>query len=410
MAKVVKDCPRTDHEGVSYFSASDGGIFDTSDVNVIHSGLDTVRQLYSGLILPIVYQEIERVYSEGFDNAVQISDFEFLVSSGGRSGYRYILKNNNIGLVLLIGSMYLETKYNGHHLKIETSPVFLLSRSLHEIQDDLDMFANTLLSQTVGTGVAVHLCADVQGWLPPDDLDRRLTTKAHAVYKYSGTSQVEYDFNGVSLVYGKGETFTFGKAGSLQFSLYDKYKAVKSKGELPLWLPVWQQTESFDIDSPIRRFEARFHHTVIEQFANGSGFKVKKLIDLEHHLTGLWKYAMNNFRLDDSKTYINPLWQFIRDDIDFFHKKRLDIDYKRLYKAPGDDGKPSERSLAICFGQLCSIYGRNGYSKKKSINYLISSGIWSNLVEMYISRGKVVDDIYIDLDKKLSRFQKVGQE
>lgn len=409
MARLVKDCPRGSMFGSSrgeLFTDYQGNIFDSSDCAVIHNGLDTVRQLYAGLLIREVYDEIERVYNAGFGLSVNVGGFEFVVSTGGRSGYRYILKNPNIGLIIMVGSQYIEPNYNGHHLKIQCSPVFLLSRELSDIQADMDHFAYSLLTQVLHTGVAVHICADVQGWIPPRDLDCRMTTRARRIQKYSGNCDIHYDFSGVSMVYGRGESFTFGKADSLQFSCYDKLKAVKDKGELPLWLPVWSQAEGFDEGGSIFRFEARFHHNVVSQFANGSGFDANKLLDLENHFTGLWKYALNNFRLDDSKTYINPFWQWLRDDLTFYHKPALSIDYKRLYRSPNDQGLPSDRAISICFGQLCSIYGRNGYSLAKASMHLQNSGIWANLCDMYSRRGLSSDDVFLTLECKLIRFNR----
>jgi len=410
MAKKVKDNERYSlYDNVlkpELFLAHDGSIVDSSDWRVIHKGIDTVRQLYAGLIDPFVYSEIERVYNDGFGLCVNVGGFDWIVSTGGRSGYRYTLKNQNIGLVILIGSTFIEPKYNGHHLKIQASPVFLMSRSVDDIQTDLDHFASFFIDQLKHTGVAVHICVDVQGWIPPNDLDCRLTTKARRVFKYSTVESMDFDVSDFSVVYGKGNSFTFGSASTLQFGLYNKLKAVKEKGELPLWLPVWSQCEDFDEQEDIFRFEFRFHQSVIEQFANGSGFEPFSLSDLEPHLNGLWQYGLNNFRLDDTKTYINPFWQWLRDDVKIVHSQMLDIDYKRLYQSPSDDGVPSDRSISICFGQLCSIYGRNGYDLKRASQHLQNSGIWQNLADMFNRRGKDSDDIFIVLSEKLARFEK----
>lgn len=410
MARKTKNNPRVslydNVEKPELFVCHDGSIVDSSDWVVIHHGLDTVRQLYAGLLDPAVYLDIQTAYDSGFNSTVEVGGFQWIVSTGGRSGYRYTLRNSNVGLSILVGSSFVEPKYNGHHLKIQASPVFLLSRSADDIQVDLDHFASFFISQIKHTGVAVHICADVQGWTPPVDLDRRLTTKAKRVYKYSSIETLEFDFNEVALVYGKGTSFTWGSRGSLEFNLYDKTLATKSKGELPLWLPVWAQSPDFDENAPVQRFELRFHQSVIDQFANGSGFVAAKLSDLAPHLTGLWRYGMDNFRLDDTKTYINPFWQWLRDDLVFYHQAVLDIDYKRLYQAPGDDGVPSDRAISICFGQLCSIYGRNGYDLKRAAKHLQNSGIWQNLLDMYSRRGKTSDDVFLALSDKLSRFQK----
>lgn len=404
MALKTKNNPRD----LNLITNHDGVVFDLSRYNVLHSGIDTVRQLYSGLLIPEIYQEIEKAYTDGFGLAVKLFSFDFIVSSGGKSGYRYILKNENIGLVLMVGSSYVEPKYNGHHLKIQTSPIFTLSRTLEDVQETLDDFAEFLMTQVLHTGIALHICADVQGWIPPADLDSRLTTKARRVTRHSGASQVNYEYSNVAVVYGRSQSFTFGNAGSLQFNVYNKWQAAKDKDELEIWLPVWSQNENYNPDDLVFRFEVRFHQNIINQFANGSGFQANKLLDLKEHLTGLWQFSMDNFRLDDTKTYINPFWQWLRDDMVFFDSPKLEIDYKRMYKSPLEVGRPSARSIAICFGQLCSIYGRNGYTLNKAVQHLQNSGIWENLAEMYTDRGGSVDDIYIAIEDKLSRFKKAA--
>jgi len=405
VAKKTKDNERGQDKYFSNFMVDHkGDLVDLFKYRVIHSGLDTVRQLYAGLVIPSMYSEIEKSYEDGFGLTVEILGFKFIVSSGGKSGYRYILKNNNIGLVIMFGSQFTEPNYSGDHLKIQTSPIYTLSRDIEQVQKHLDDFAEALLTQVIHTGVAVHLCADVQGWVPPSDLDSRLTTKARRIVRHSGPSQINYEFSDVSVVYGKAESFTFGSAGSLQFNLYDKRKANKNKNEGDIWEPVWLMHPKYDIEAPVFRFEFRFHHNIVNQFANGSGFQADKLTDIKEHLNGLWRYSMDNFRLDDTKTYINPFWQWLRDDLKFYDMPKLEIDYKREYKSPLEQGRPSNRAISICFGQLCSIYGRNGYSMNKASNHLQKSGIWENLVEMYIDRGGSSDDVFIDLELKLSRF------
>ena len=127
------------------------------------------------------------------------------------------------------------------------------------------------------------------------------------------------------------------------------------------------------------------------------------LVDLKEHLTGLWQYALHNFRLDDSSTYINPAWQYFRDDIVFYHKKKMDVDYKRMYVNPAAQGKPTERAIKICFGHLTSIFRRNAFSLKKAFECLQQSGLWENLLELYSSKGRGVMDIYHDLFKGLMK-------
>lgn len=412
MANITKDCPRVslvDLPGIkgNLFNCPDGSVWDSRTVSLVHNGLDTVRQLYNGILNMDTYNKILAAYDAGFAESVKIGVFEWVVSSGGKSGYRFILKNQNVGLVVMVASSFCDETYNGAHLKIQCSPVFLLSRSIADIQADLDDIADDFIFQRLPSGVAVHICADFQGWKAPADLDYRLITKAKRVFKNSGIQTMEFDANDVSMVYGKGQSFTFGKQSSLQFAVYDKGKAVNDKGELPLWLPVWSQADSFDETKPVWRVEARFHHSVIQQFASGTGFKCSRLSDLEKHLTALWQYALNTNRLNQTSSYIDPFWQWLRDDVVFYHQKVLNLDYKRMYQSPSDEGLPSDRSVLICFGQMCAIYRKKKVSLSDAIHKLMGSGIWALVCETYAKRGLTADDVILDIEMKLNRRKQV---
>lgn len=411
MANIVKNCKRHDKATLEespkgqIFADYAGELFDSSRVHVVHHGLDIVRQLYDGELITSVLSSIETAYEAGFGCQVKVGGFMWVVSSGGKSGYRYTLRNQNLGLVLLVSSSFTERQFLGAHMKIQASPSFLLSRSLKEAQSDMDYFASCVLHEGFGyAGVAVHLCTDVQGWKLPPDLDSKMTTRAKRIIRHSGIQGLDYEFNDVAIVYGKGQSFTFGQASSMQFAVYDKTKAIADKGEQELWQPVWRQSARYDDTMPVIRLEARFHHGVINQFANGTSIDAFCLIDLEEHLTGLWRYALTNFRYDDTRTYINPAWQYFRDDVVFYHEKKKDIDYKRMHVNPAAQGKPTERAIKICFGHLTSIFRRNAFSLKKAFECLQKSGLWENLLELYLNKGKGVADIYHDLFKGLMKY------
>jgi hypothetical protein len=410
MAKVVKDCQRYDKATYEpsltgkIFIDHSGEMFDFSKDCIVHNGLDTVRQLYDGLMSPVVLSSIETAYQAGYGCQVEVGGFVWTVGSGGKSGYRYTLRNPNLGLVMLVSSSFTEAAFQGSHLKIQASPSFLLSRSLQDIQCDMDHFASFIFQEGFGySGVALHLCMDVQGWELPPDLDSRMTTRARRIIRHSGIQGLDYEFNDVAVVYGRGQSFTFGQQSSLQFAGYNKTKAISDKNEEELWVPVWEKSGFYDDSLQVTRLEARFHHSVISQFSNGSGFEAFCLLDLQDHLTGLWRYALNNFRLDDTRTYINPAWQFFRDDVIFYHEIKKDIDYKRLYLNPDAQGKPTERAIKICFGHLTSIFRRNKFSLKKAFECLQHSGLWENLLELYSNKGRGVSDIYHDLFKGLMK-------
>ncbi|MBF0188697.1 MAG: hypothetical protein HQL50_12305, partial [Magnetococcales bacterium] len=83
-------------------------LVDLSDVVVCGATLDTVRQLYSGTLKKGALKRIEKGY-EYPKQTIKISGFEFYVRRMGKnSGYRYALRNNDFGVIVLVGSYYSE--------------------------------------------------------------------------------------------------------------------------------------------------------------------------------------------------------------------------------------------------------------------------------------------------------------
>ncbi len=405
--RLTKDCLRSSSnpffdkqmgiEKGELFQNSDGTIFDSSSINVLHNGIDTIKQLYEGLVIDEIFQSIKLAYEDN-QNEILINETLWKLGSGRRGGYRYSLNSRDLGIFILFGSFYTETKYNGHHLKIELSPDLILSNKVDDIQQIMDDLAKFFITQLRHTGVAVHICADIQGWDIPDDLDRCMTTKARRVYKASGVSSMEFENHAITTVWGKGETFTFGTVSALQFSVYDKSKEVKKHDKLEFWESKWNIEKDllipsrYDSEKTVVRLEARFHHSVIAQFARGISQDLRSFKNVSKHLTGLWKYSLDNFRLDSSPTYINSFWQFMRDDLIFHHDLKA-IEYKRVFKKALDSSDPSDRSLLICFGQLSSIYAKNKYKFSQASTYLLNSGIFSSLCKMFIGRGVFYDEV-----------------
>lgn len=384
------------------------GVWNSDSVTVLHHGVDTVKQLYSGLIVKPVFDDVQRAY-DAMSQEIELDGVSWRLGSGRRGGYRYSLNSRERGLVVLLGSFYCMPDYNGHHLKIETSPAFTLGRTVDEVQSELDRLANLFLTQRLHTGCAVHFCADVQGWECPDDLDYRMTARAKRVMRHSGLSTFEYQGSEVAMCYGRGQSFLFGTASSLQFAVYNKTKAVKDKGEEHLWPKIWETKKTamfdsaYDPEKTVWRIETRAHHSVVEQFARGIGQELRSFKAVAQHLTGLWKYSLNNFRLDADKNYIDPFWQYMRDDLVFYHDAKA-IEYKRVYKTADITPTVSDRAVMVCFGQLCSLYAKNQFSLVKASNCLVNSGLWANLCSIYVGRGREVDDIYCDLENKLNKF------
>lgn len=100
------------------------------DVKVLHAGLDTVKQLYSGEIRLELLEQVERLYSEGFGEYIELGGHVWMIGSGGASRYQFRLQNSDHGLILFLKSRYAEQDKEFSHFKIESSPHWLLPRSI----------------------------------------------------------------------------------------------------------------------------------------------------------------------------------------------------------------------------------------------------------------------------------------
>ena len=371
------------------------------------------------------YEFVDNAYKAGI-YTVNVAGYDWKIASARRGGYHYSLNNQDLGIVVLLGAFHSLPKYEGHHLKIELSPHFILDKHIDLLQACIDEVADVFIHMWQHTAVAVHLCTDVQGWKPPNDLDHRMVTRANKVQKYSGDTDMEFQGHSIATVYGRGDTFTFGGAGSLQFSVYNKTKLIaKNQCVQDYWhsiystksgsldLTITDEFDSgkliFDKEVDVFRLEARYHHSVIAQFARGLNEDLRSFKQLAKHLTGLWRYALSNFRFDSSPTYIDCFWQFMRDDIVFNHDRNA-LEYRRIYKQTDFDALPSDRVLKIVFGLLCSCYRRLKYDLQTAIKGLENSGIYKPLVDLYCRRNDwhleygSVDawqDIAFDLELKL---------
>ena len=89
---------REDANGRLFVDPGNARIVDLSKVRLLHCGVDTVRQLYRGLLRPELLSL--------FDKPGAIVDFAGERWHAGRvskdSGYQYKLQNADLGFVLLI--------------------------------------------------------------------------------------------------------------------------------------------------------------------------------------------------------------------------------------------------------------------------------------------------------------------
>ncbi len=344
---------------------------------------------------------------------IEVHGYEFAVGSGGKSGYKYRLQNNEAGIIIFIKNRKVAPDVEGSHLKIELSPHYLLNTSVDDAQNFMDGVAAWL---SVGNpqyqGVAPHLALDVQGWDMPEDFLNRLVMRSRRIYVHDGIESAEFNLSEAAVTYGKRETVTVGSVKSVQMSCYDKSLQARKEDKLHYFESVWTGSyegdefdRQYDPEETVRRIEMRFHHSVVNQFAMGMRNEIKSYKQVYEHLGGLWKYAMNNFRLEVSKKVTDPHWSLFAEDADF-HWCHEGKEYKRAYKKAG---LGSEKNVTLALGNMLSLFARKNMAPQKVMKALRKSGIYSDIHSYYRSRGFTEADLYEFVRDSLKQRRLVGR-
>ncbi|MCH4564355.1 hypothetical protein MKP05_14690 [Halomonas sp. EGI 63088] len=371
-------------------------------IRLLNAGVDTVRQLYRGKPCLSQFDEIITVYQQGRGATIDLFGVTWAVGAGAAgSGFRYRLQNNDLGVIVFLQARHTKVEQVGTHVKIELSPHFIQERSPDDCQAFMHHIAAHLLANLEPAGCAVHLALDVQGWQPPKDFMDRFVTRSKKVMRIDGIDDLTFDHGNIATTYGRCETLMFGTAGALQCAIYNKTREAHHRDKLHFWEGIWQQASgddpldtSYDPEQDVWRIEMRFHQSVLAEFARAipcnvdtgevlddNGFA--RFIDIIPHLTGLWRTAMQSYRLDTCRDLIDPAWQLLQDDARFYAHEPHFL-YKRARKAPG---LGNEKNVCLAFGNLISIYARQGFRTHEAIRYLQRSGMWDDLAEYYRRRG-----------------------
>lgn len=379
------------------------GFIDLSGVRLLRCGVDTVRQLYRGMIRP----EIMAL----FDNPGTLVDFAGQRWHSGRvgrdSGYQYKLQNADLGIILLVKNFNAKLDSIGPHLKIEVSPHAIDSLSPERLQARLDFYASEVLSHLEINQCAVHLALDLQGWTPPVDLVAQMHCRATTHRDITGINEINWATK--SSTYGRGETSMFGSASGVQLCIYNKTEQAKASDKLDYWESVWKRRDSFDNSDPdnynpdqaVWRVELRYHHSIIQQFASGSlDVKTGEAIDTRSfaafagHLDGLWRYGLRQFKLLCRPGYFAPIWTLIREDVrvDLPVDSLLDdTEYKRYYKTSrGFSGK----NVELFLGNFVSLLARERVGARKAFRTLKDWECWPVIRDHYAAKGMDEDGLY----------------
>lgn len=402
---------REDGRGRVFFDEGLARFTDLSGVRLIRCGVDTVRQHYRGVLDPAVL-----CLFDGNPGLVEFAGYSWHASRVGRdSGYQFKLQNADLGLILLLKNFNCKPDVQGPHLKIEVSPHAIEARDPQALQALMDGLASQAMSCVELNQCAVHIALDFQGWTPPADIDARMHCRATAARRFSGIESLEWADK--SATYARGQSFLWGSAGACQLALYNKTVQARAIDKLDYWEQVWRSHDSFDPDDagnydpsvPVWRLELRYHHSVVQQFADGSAstlsgelIQTRSFVDLAPHLDGLWRYGFQNFRLLSRPGLIDPFWTLARDDV----RVQTGVDslleqteYRRYYKtARGFSGK----NIDLLMGNLVSLLARQGVGAKKGFQAVKTLPVWDVIRDYYLGKGMAEHDIYQQIRDRLA--------
>lgn len=398
-------------KGRHFFDQHLAKFTDLSGVRLLRCGVDTVRQLYAGLLRP----DFLSLFGDK-PGMVDFAGYRFHASRVGRdSGYQFKLQNADLGLILLIKNFNCKVDVIGPHLKIEVSPHAIDAHEPERLQAVMDRLASECMTAVEPKQCAVHLALDFQGWTPPHDITARLHCKATAQRRFDGINSFEWADK--SATYGRGQSFMFGSAGACQLGIYNKTLQAKAVDKLDWWESVWRRGDNpfdaddagnYDPEQPVWRCELRYHHSVVNQFAAGSCstesgefIETRTFAEFAPHLDGLWRYGLTNFRLLARPGLLDAFWQLIRDDVrvETGVTSLVDkTDYKRKYKtAAGFSGK----NIDLMIGNAISLAARQGLDAKKTYKALKSLPFWPLVRIYYRDKGMTPQDIRAMVGERL---------
>lgn len=383
---------------------------DLSHVRLLGCRVDTVRQHYRGLLRPDLLCVIEG------GGTISFAGHKWHAGRVGRdSGYQYKLQNADLGFVILLKNFNVKLENIGPHCKIEVSPHAIQSAMPEVLQSWMDRFAAEAMDCVELAQCAVHLALDVQGWAPSHDLSHTLQCRARARRDMSGIKEIHHAGEAVS--YGRAQSFMFGSASGMQLAVYDKSLQAKSIDKLDYWQAEWRKLDNpfdpadsfnYDPDQPVWRLELRFHHSIVEQFAQGSCdtatgeiLDTSSYAELAGHLDGLFQYGLASFRLLSSPGVFDAFWTLLRQDVRVSVPAVSlvnDTDYKRYHKtSKGFSGK----NVELFLGNMVSLLARERVGAKKAFASLKEWDCWPVIRDHYAEKGKTEHGIYLHIKELL---------
>jgi hypothetical protein len=370
------------------------GLHDLSGVHILSATVDTVKQLYHGKLkikwMNRIVEAIENrveFFSEGPVGPWHISGI------GSKSGYRYKLQNNELGLTILIKRFHAKVEDADTHVKIEVSPHRIRDQeSMRDgiptglLQNDMNSIAAWLMEDAKPQGASVHMAVDVQGWKPGSDFMEKFVTRTKAKRNMRGISNVEFDdLSEIATIYDDGQSFLFGKANAMQLAVYQKTRETIKHDKVDYFHRVWNEDGGgwFDPEKPVWRIELRLNHSIMRDIGNGFGDEIESFDQASKYLTDIWKYGLDRNRLMSTARYIDPFWQLIMEDV-VYKRPAKGVVVRRVKKK---DMSNAGRNVAMMIGNIVTLGARRQMKALEILEMLEGMTIYSDITEYLESKG-----------------------
>jgi len=385
---------------------------DLSAFNIVHAGIDTLKQKVIGTLDSDLVFGWMLLMDGNYKIKVKLDGYRLTLKRAPHgSGYRYMLFSKSLGFHIFIGSFHSRKWEEDCISKFELSPQVIHEHGLYNIHFIVKSIFQKLYLDFEYTGVEAHFAVDVQGWKPEQEFMENLTTMSRIKRCHNTSQMVATDLQTVAVRYAKSESFLIGKSGNAQAAIYNKTEEIKITGKESWWNLVYSQNPKFKPNKDVYRVEIRLHDSLIKRLGDPSGdtsHGILSIVDLVPHQNDLWKYGLYRlFRYHyPSSKVVRPEWQCLVEDVVFDNVNSNEFFYKRVSHKVVDS--TIKRNLVQISGHLTSAYAKANVSNEDALSSLRSLPVYKYIDNMHadnIRSTQQWEQMFIDsLEEKRERF------
>lgn len=389
-----------------------GGVEDLSNVNILHMGVDTLKQRYDGTLNRAFCDKSERLLESGEWNPVlNLQGTDFILSRGSVRGtrYRYKLQAKALGVVIHYGSYFYDVEHfldeDKGKVKYEISPQLIYDNGLEAIEYMISSFNQSIMCAFHPAGTDVHLAVDVQGWYPDESMVSDMVTMTHKepTYHY-GIDKAEFSHSLAAVRYGRLDSIRWGNHATSELEIYRKSEEAKIKGTTSFWSSVYEfDNPQYDPEKDVHRIELRMPHTTLKKLVkrdDGSPILMLDILTTSQYLNQIWVYGLSRlFRFDYPRSSSNnkmktikPIWQMLLDDVSF-NDNYTPTDFKQQHITVDDS---IDKNITLALGNLSTALAKAGCTEQEFLDTLQGMPIYRQLLEYARDKKDLNEQHYLD--------------